>query len=169
MFDDLTVDYKAVGFEGTLAFKDLPESTIKAALIYGARRLLQDSCNSEAKKLRDERGLSKDDELPEEDRRTIYEARLGALMDGNLRVTSTKTSVAGLSDEHARVLTQFRKTFVKDHLDAKAYKAADTKERQRMLVDWMVSETAQHDRWTMIGAKLLAADKAHEEAVNSVG
>ena len=153
----MTVDYKAVGFEGNITVADLPEATVLYALVYGIRRVMQDGANSEAHKLAKERGLENGKDLPEEDRKTIHDARLGAMKDGTLGVPRTR-AVAGLEPELARFLQEMRPQ-IKAKLDAKAYKAADAKEREAMLVAWIKEQPeAMQDRMIKKGAELLEQD-----------
>lgn len=97
---DLKVTYKAVGFDGVIAATELPEATLIAAMTYGIRRMIQDSCNSQAAKLREERKLTKEATLPESDRRTIHDARLGAMKDGTIGMRSVGES-ADVREEEA--------------------------------------------------------------------
>jgi hypothetical protein len=165
-FDGMTVDYKAVGFVGEFKIAELPESTIKAAVVYGLRRLIQDNCNSEANKLAKETGYEKGADLPESDRKPIYEARRDAMLEGTLNVKAAK-GTSGLSPELARYLSSDRKGILKESgIDPKDYKAMDAAERTKALAEWMLeqSESVQ-DRWFAKGAKLLAIDEAHAKAI----
>ena len=159
----MTVDYKAVGFDGTINLAELPEATIKAALIYGTRRMIQDSCNSEAFKLRADRKMSKDDELPESDRKTIHDARIGAMKAGTIGVRSARVTT-GLSAELSRFMQEYR-AMVKANskVNEKAYKDATPQERDAMLAAWVLTQTAKHEDWTAEGARLLAVDKEKAE------
>ena len=166
MFDNLSVDFKAVGFEGSFKVADLPEATIIAGLVYGLRRMMQDSCNSAAKIARDESGV---DELPEEDRKAIYDARLEQLMTGNLSAARTAKPTNGLSPEVARFLQEHRGT-IKSKLDAKAYKAADAKGREAMLVAWIKEQPeAMQDRMVKAGAALIALDEEMKAKSKGLG
>lgn len=159
----MTVDYKALGFDGTINLVDLPESTIKAALIYGTRRMIQDSCNSEAFKLRKERELDKDAELPESDRKTIHDARIGAMKAGTIGVRTARQT-SGLSAELSRFMQEYRQVVKANaKVKEKEYKDATPQERDAMLAKWLLAQTEKHEAWTAEGKRLLDADKEKAE------
>lgn len=155
-FDLENVAIKSQGHEAMIDVARLPESSLVAAMVYGLRRIVQDSVNSEAKTLRDAGSAV--------DGAALTEARLQAMYDGTLGVRVN----AGMTDVE-RVIVQIATKELgamiaekKGKDAAKAFRAlgdAETKTRVEAYI-------AQHDGrdWAADAEAEIARRKAAAEA-----